>query len=155
AEIAAVERLIAGQANAAESDAAHPSPPALDALADAFQLSRFERGVVVACAGAELRPELAQACLAAGGAPHPTFRLLLATLPEAHFSATTLQGPLRHFCLVDVRGGDDLLQARLRIDERVLHHLLGVPSLDARLAALVEVVAPESELLPSQQQTAE
>jgi hypothetical protein len=153
AEIAAVERLILGQpGDSGELEAAQaalPSPSALEMLVSSLQLSPFERGVVVACAGLELRPELAQACLTASGAPYPSFGLLLATLPDAHFSATTLQAPLRHFGILDARG-DDLMHARLRLDERVLHHLLGVASLDARLAAMVEPLHSDGELLPSQ-----
>ncbi len=135
----------------AEADAA---PPALEALCSAFGLSPFERDVVLLCAGVELDSAFAPLCAGAQGDPSrpwPTFSLALAALPEAHWSALTPAGPLRRWRLIDVGAGPALTLAALRIDERVLHHLAGVPHLDERLAGLVELLAPvaNADLAPS------
>ena len=70
--------------------AAMPAPPAIDRLADVFNLSLFERDVVLLTAGAELDTRLAQLCGAASGRPGSatvTFGLALAALPDPVWSA--------------------------------------------------------------------
>jgi len=142
------------QRNGTPEEDADAAPPALEALCSAFGLSPFERDVVLLCAGVELDSAFAPLCAAAQGDPSrcwPTFSLALAALPEAHWSALTPAAPLRRWRLIDVGTGPGLTVAPLRIDERVLHHLAGVPHLDERLAGLVESVAPvaAADLAPS------
>jgi ATPase family associated with various cellular activities (AAA)/Winged helix domain, variant len=148
AELGDVRRLLERKpAEPADTDAARAAlsaPAAIDILGDAFGLSPFERRVVLLCAGVELQAELGDLCAGAAGdarAPYPTLRLALSVFPDAHFSAASASAPLRRYRLVELLSGDDLLHARLRLDERVLHHLLGVMSLDVRLHGLVEAVA--------------
>ena len=108
--------------------------PALDRLCRVFGLSAFERDVLLLCTGVELDSAFAEIV------GEPTFGLALAKLPDAHWSALSPGGPLRHWRLIDLQGGNRIVQARLRIDERVLHYLLGIQELDARLAGLVAPV---------------
>ncbi|HKD33077.1 MAG TPA: ATP-binding protein [Gaiellaceae bacterium] len=115
------------------------SPPALDRVCEAFALSPFERAVLVLCAGAELD----------SGFPRPTFGLALGALPQPHWSALAPTGPLRRWRLIELEPGEPLAEARLRIDERVLHHLAGVPYLDERLLGLVEPVPAPAGLSSS------
>ena len=68
----------------------------------------------------------------------------MAALPEAHWSALTPAAPLRRWRLMELGAGDTLTTSPLRIDERVLHYLAGVPHLDERLVGLVEPV-PRAE----------
>jgi ATPase family associated with various cellular activities (AAA) len=129
-------------------------PSALNALGSAFALSAFERDVVLLCAGIELDSAFAPLCAAAQGdsaRSFPTFSLALAALSEAHWSALTPAAPLRRWRLIEVGAGSALTVAPLRIDERILHFLVGVPHLDDRLAALVQLLeAPAAEeLAPS------
>jgi hypothetical protein len=129
------------------------APPALETLVATFRLSRFERAVLLLCAGHELDARFAALCAAAQGDParaHPTFGLALAALPEAHWSALTPEAPLRRWRLVDVAGGGPLTQGSLRVDERILHYLAGVSHLDERLAGMLEPLEPGGELAPSQ-----
>jgi hypothetical protein len=135
-------------------------PAALDALCAVFGLSHFERDLVLLCAGIELDSAVASLCAAAQGDPgrnYPTFSLALAALPDAHWSALTPDGPLRRWRLIEVGNGPALTIAPLRIDERVLHYLAGVPQLDERLAGLIELLAPIpiADLVPSQAAVAE
>ncbi len=109
-----------------------PAPPALETLSTALGLSRFEREVLLLCAGVELEAELAGLCHG-----RPTFSLALSTLAEPHWSALAPAAPLRYWRLVELEGGDSLTTAPLRIDERVLHYLTGVQYVDERLDGYV------------------
>ncbi len=128
------------------------SPPALDLLCAAFGLSPFERDVLVLCAAMDLDGAIAGRCaLAAGDATraYPTFGLALAALPEPHWSALTPDAPLRRWRLIEVGSGSALTLSPLRVDERILHYLAGVPHLDARLTDLIVPLTAREALVPS------
>jgi AAA+ superfamily predicted ATPase len=134
-------------------------PPALTRLTAMFGLSSFEANLLLLCAGMELDAALPALCAAAQGdpaKPYPTFSLALAALPGAHWSALAPDAPLRHWRLIEPGNGGILTQAPLRIDERVLHELVGIHQLDARLAVLIDPVPPVSsdDLVPSQAEIA-
>ena len=120
--------------------------PALDRCAEIFALSRFERDVLLLCAGSVLDGGLAR-CVAdvtghADGAP--TFSLAMSVLEGAHWDAQSPQSPLRYWRLLTV-DGSNIARAPLRIDERVLHYLTGVGAVDERLDGMVELLpAPDS-----------
>ncbi len=117
-------------------------PPAIERLCRAFGLSRFEREILLLCAGVELDASFARLIAAAQEGAHgsyPTFSLALTALHESHWSALSPAGPLRRWRLIEV-GGDSLTHSRIRIDERVLHFLAGVAHLDERLNGLLEEV---------------
>ena len=112
----------------------------IDWLTTAFGLSAFERDLLLLCAGAEMDADLARACAVAQGdttRPWVTFSLALATLESPHWSALTPQGPLRRWRLIEVDDHAGLAASRLRIDERVLHFLVGINEQDVRLAHLL------------------
>ena len=164
---AALERR-AGRAsdgeNAAEHTRVEPSarheinpPPAIERLCQAFGLSRFEREILLLCAGVELDAGILQLVGAAQNHAHtgyPTFSLALATLSDPHWSALSPASPLRRWRLIEV-GGEGLTQSRIRIDERVLHYLTGVAYLDERLNGLLEWLAAPAELAESHRIQAE
>jgi AAA+ superfamily predicted ATPase len=145
-----------------EADAAAfaDQPSTLAQLVNAFGLSPFECDLLLLCAGMELDPALPALCAAAHGDParqYPTFGMALSVVPEAHWSALSSDAPLRRWRLLDIGNGPVLTRAPLRIDERVLHFLVGSWQLDERLAALI-VPLPPSEtntLVPSQAAIAE
>ncbi len=130
-----------------EAAEAMAAPPALDTLCAAFRLSEFERAVLLMAAGPELEAGFA-------GGLVPTFSVALAALPEAHWSALSPAGALRHWRLVELDGTSPTTSP-LKLDERILHFLTGVQYLDERLAGRVDAVQPPSELLPSQQRLAD
>jgi len=134
------------------------APPALHLLASAFGLSQFERDVVLMCAGMELDGSFPELCARAHGDSqrrHPTFSLALAGLPAAHWSALAPSAPLRQWRLIEIESGPSLVASPLRIDERVLHYLAGVPHLDERLTGFLTPVGPASDLVPSHREIAE
>src|SRR6185312_14821369 len=136
------------------------TPYAIDSLSAAFGLSSFERDVLLLCAGPEFQDAFCRSCATAQGDPsrsYPTFGLALAALPEPHWSALSPRGPLRWWQLIEVGRGPSLTAAPLRIDERILHELAGAGSIDERVAALIEPLAPSlaATLAPSQAAEAE
>jgi predicted nucleic acid-binding protein len=148
AQFTRMKRRLGGQGEecpiepAEEVRAALETPPAIDRLCEVFDLSAFERDVLLLCAGVEMDSELAALCGSAQGHPqraYATFGLAMATLTDPHWSALIPSRPLRHFRLVELELGHGLTSAPLRIDERVLHYLAGVNLLDQRLQALVRL----------------
>jgi hypothetical protein len=123
-------------------------PSAIDGLSGLFGLSQFERDLLLLCAGVEMDSQLAALCAEAQGSSnrsHTTFGLALAVLPEPHWSALAPSRPLRRFRLVEIQPGQGLTTAPLRIDERILHFLAGINTLDPRLEATLEPAsAPEA-----------
>ena len=117
-------------------------PPAIDQLARTFELSSFERNILLLCAGIELDSTLAALCAEALGRDQRgsiTFSLALGILPEPHWSALAPTGPLRRYHLVEIEPGRGLTSAALRIDERILHYLAGLTLLDPRLEPLLQL----------------
>lgn len=121
----------------------HP-PSAIDQITQAFELSTFERQILLLCAGIELDSTLAaQSSEALGFARGDrrgaiSFSLALAVLDNPHWSALAPSAPLRRFHLVELESGHGLTAAPLRIDERILHYLAGVNELDSSLEPLLQ-----------------
>jgi hypothetical protein len=141
-----------------EAASAMPSPSALETLCKIFNLTPFERDLLLLCAGVELDSSFAAICARAhddAARAQPTLSLALAALPDAHWSALTPAAPLRSWRLIEVGNGPILTQGSLRIDERILHFLAGVQHPDDRLAALVEQLSPNSEIVASHSALAE
>ena len=158
AHIARAEAGETRAAAAAEPGGEPPEGSALDVLVSTFDLSPFERDVVVLCAGLELDATFAPLCARAQGDPqraHPTFGLALAVLPGAEWEALAPSGALRHWRLIEVGAGPALTASPLRIDERILHYLVGVETRDERLAGLVAPVTEAGELVGSHREIAQ
>ena len=145
----------------ADSAPGAPEPPAIPAesalglLQQIFTLTPFETDVLVLCAGVELDASLPQLCAAASGDParaEPTFSLALAALENTHWSALAPDAPLRRWRLVEptpAAGPATLLtRASLRVDERVLHFLVGLDAPDVALTGRVTRLAAPPAPLP-------
>src|SRR5262249_17331367 len=131
--------------DAAATSCFYSSEPcvALDHLQTAFGLSSFERDLLLLCAGASLESRFASACAAVHKDPQmtwPTFGLGLLVLDEPHWSCLSRNRPLRYWRLLEMDNAP-FLHAPLRIDERVLQFLMGVPSPDERLEPLVHAIS--------------
>ena len=156
AHVLAHVRRHAGETTPAPGDAfpaAVGEEFALNRVVDAFNLSSFEVGILLLCAGMELDGAVPDLCTRAqpdGAHPYPTFALALAALPGAHWSALSPGAALRYWRLIDVGSGPSLVSSPLRIDERVLHFLAGVQHLDEHLAGYVAPEPAADALLPSQ-----
>ncbi|HEY9838668.1 MAG TPA: hypothetical protein V6D27_17430, partial [Vampirovibrionales bacterium] len=116
------------------------TPSSLDELSQRFGLSSFERDILVLCAGMELDGTWGTLCATAQGeaqAQYPTFNLALEVLPSPNWMALTPVGALRRWRLLDIGVGNALTQSPLRIDERVLHYLVGIEHPEERLSAII------------------
>lgn len=115
-------------------------PLAIDLLSNIFALTSFERQLLLLCAGVEMDSKLAEKCAEAQGHPqktYVTFGLAMACLADPNWVALTPSRPLRRFRMLDVQPGINLTSAPLRIDERILHYLVGINVLDPRLESLL------------------
>lgn len=134
-------------------DLARLAPPALQRLARRFGLDAFELGVLALCAAVEWRPAIAQACgrwHGERGRVWPTLGLAVGLLAGGRWTALGPTGRLRRWRLVDLAPGPGVAEARLSVDERVLHYLADRSFLDPRLAGLVHPVPrPEAARLPA------
>jgi hypothetical protein len=124
-------------------DSVDNPPPALARLAALFDLSRFEQEILVLCVAVEMERSLSALCSVLNGNQQQaflTFRVAIAVLAEPNWHALMPTAALRHWHLVDLAVGTELTQASLRIDERILHELLGRPYVDARLKGVLSYV---------------
>lgn len=140
-------------ADVKEIRAAMSAPPALDTLCATFGLTSFERKVLLMCAGMELDSrflDLVAAVNPEQRQPAPTFSLALAAFDDAHWSGLLPDRPLRFWHMLELTPGESLTRSPLRIDERILHYLSGVPSIDERLRGLTKFFIPNGELPTSQ-----
>jgi hypothetical protein len=121
----------------------------LQRLCSLFQLSPFERDIVLLCAAMELDPAVGPLCAAIHGderRPHPSFQVALQVLEEAHWTALVPQGTLRRWKLIELTAPDMLTRSSLRIAEPVLHFLMGVCTFDERIGGLLQAIAPPGTL---------
>ena len=135
------------------------APPTLDRVCKEFNLSPFERDVLLLCAGVELDPEFNELCSRDPQHQHllqPTFHVALANLSEAHWAAITPASPLRFWRLIEVDRRDQILaNSPLRLDERILHYLVGADYLDERLTNFFQPVRAPKTMPPSYRTHAE
>ena len=134
-----------------------PGPSALHRLCDVFDLSEFERDVLLLTAATELDAAFAAECATASGNPRTraaTLGLALAALPGGSWSALAPVSSLRFWRLIDVRDEGAIRDGVLSIDERILNYLQGVSYLDPRLADTLELVVPPEQLPESHQRLA-
>jgi hypothetical protein len=124
-------------------ETAADTAPTVDNLCLSFGLSSFERDVLLLCTGLELQNRFASACVRAhDGVGGVTFGLAMSVLEHAHWSATTPAAPLRYWRMVELEPGDRLSSSRIQLDERILHFLVGIQYLDARLHRYMQGVSP-------------
>ncbi|MGA7671535.1 MAG: ATP-binding protein [Nitrolancea sp.] len=132
--------------------------PAILRIQQLFNLSPFERDVLLLCAGVDLDSSFARVLSSANGDPlktYPTFGLALSLLPNAHWTAMAPASPLRRWHLIEIGAGHSFTQSPLRIDERILHSLIGVEQPDERLATMLEPLGWTTTLVPSHESVAQ
>ena len=164
AELARIKACMVGEsqetaiATADKIRAVLSSQSAIDRLVDCFDLSTFERDVLLLCAGVEMDANLALLCATTQNKPlqtYATFSLALASLEEPHWSALSPIRPLRRWRLIEVSDEASLANSRLRIEERVLHFLAGINYLDTRLEPLLQIRGVAETMAITQLETAQ
>ena len=158
-EFARLRGLLGAEACAAEAPPWDCEvPPAIETLCAIFELSRFERDLLLLCAGVEMESDLGEICGRLAGRPQhrcPTFGLGMSLLPEPHWNALAPWAPLRRSRLIDVEPGFGLAAAPLRIDERILHYLAGTNQMDPRLERVLHGVDARAPLAPEHEDLVE
>ncbi len=124
---------------------------ALARVVEGFDLSRFETAILLLAAAVELQQGVDRLCagLDEHGRAWPSFGLALACLPDPHWDAILPEAPLRAARLIVLGEGERLTERALRIDERVLHALLGHEGLDVALARRLAAVEIPDVIAPS------
>ena len=113
---------------------------ALVTLCDIFELTEFERDIILLSVAFEIDPTIAQLCGELQGNPdlnYPNLSLALATFPQASWSVLSPQNPLQYWRLIEFGKGLSLTQAPFRIDRRILSYLFGEALFDERLLGFV------------------
>ncbi len=126
----------------------------LDQLCQIFELSGFERDVILLSVGLEMNGAIGALCGAVQGDAQrsfPTFSLALLLFPDAHWYSLSQDAPLRRWRLLDLSGGLTLTGSALRLDERILHFLFGVQQVDSRLAGIVSPWRDRGIAIPASQ----
>ncbi len=144
--------------NKLEDKALQPLPPdvilptsALGRLCHIFNLTEFERDILLLCTALEIDPNLAELCAKLQGNPqlnYPTFALALATFPQASWSVLSSQNPLQCWRLIEIGTGLTLTQAPLRIEPDILSYLLGEVTFDRQLLGFVYPLPSYLEEIP-------
>ncbi|WCM54376.1 ATP-binding protein [Pseudomonas sp. WJP1] len=125
------------------------APPALALISERLGLSRFEQDLLLLAAAVDLDPRF-RALLAQAqddpDKPWLNFEVALRLLPEPEWSAVTPIGRLRRWQLLEPVGAGGPLQARLVVDENILHRIAGLSFPDPRLEPwLRQESRPEGE----------
>jgi hypothetical protein len=131
--------------------------PVLDDLEAVLAMTGFERDLLMLTAAVDLDGSTASEVsrLVDSSDPRPTPGFALACLPDAHWDAFLPESPLRAWKLIELSGEGPIAARRLAIDERVLHHLLGLSSLDQRLSGVASPIFSEDHLTASQLEIAD
>ena len=117
----------------------------VEKLRDLFGLSEFELDILLLCMGAAIDGRFSAAFAEAQPeSPAPTLGLAAASLEKPHWSAFSLMRPLRYWRLIEI-GPGPLLQAPLKLDERILQYLLGVPTADERLELVIHALTGDDD----------
>jgi hypothetical protein len=153
-----MRRAIAEAAERMQAAETMDPPPALALLARRFQLSRFERDVLLLCAAMEFDTGIGALCAQAqgdAGRRWPTFALALTLFDEPAWDVLSPERPLRSWRLIEVvpQGAQPLTASALRADERIVNYVKGLNYLDDRLTPLLTMVDPAAEALPPSQES--
>ncbi|MGD1702741.1 ATP-binding protein [Dapis sp. BLCC M229] len=127
----------------------------LNYLCHRFNLSQFEREIILLCVGMELDPLWPSECAGAQVNPQynfPTFSLAQSIFERVDTGAFAPESPLRYWKLIQVEPGLSLTLSPLKIDERIFHFLVGTNQLDERLISIIKPVVTNGTLVNSHQE---
>ncbi|HLP88449.1 MAG TPA: ATP-binding protein [Nostocaceae cyanobacterium] len=134
------------------------APSALEQLCYIFNLTEFERNVLLLCAALESDPAVGSLYAQFSGnmqITYPTIILAMSVLPGTDWGAWIVDSPLRHWQLIQVEGGITATQSPMRIDERIFHYLLGLRTQDERLKGIISPLNLIDDLVPSHEKIAQ
>lgn len=132
------------------------SAPALILLAQRFDLSEFEKNVLLLCVAMELDTRIANLCAQAQDdlqRPYPTFALAMALFENPAWDVLSPERPLRFWRLIEINQPDSrpLTTSVLKADERIVNYVKGLNYLDDRLNPLfvpLDISLSQNQMLP-------
>ncbi|MEN0064237.1 MAG: ATP-binding protein [Myxococcota bacterium] len=114
-----------------------------------LQLTDFEASWLLLCIGVRVAPEIAADVIARTGQATPTFALASQLFAQPHLSALHPHRPLIDTAIVNVGAEAPLGECAFGVNDRVLHHLLGMDRIDPSLEPVLELVEPPPWRFPS------
>jgi len=133
----------------------------LDVLCRLFELSSFERDILLLAIAIELDPSFGELFAQFNSDRkynYPTLALALSAFPNASWSVLSPLSPLHSWELIELSSTNSVSVAPLRIDRRILCFLLGEATFDEQLKGLLRPL-PDTIvnllLSPSQEQIVE
>nr|WP_293092956.1 AAA family ATPase [Okeania sp. SIO2F4] len=127
----------------------------LNYLCHRFNLSQFEREIILLCVGMELDPLWPSECADAQFNQQynfPTFSLAQSIFERVDMGVFAPESPLRYWKLIEVEPGLALTLSPLKIDERIFHFLVGTNQLDERLISIIKPIVTNETLVNSHQE---
>jgi AAA+ superfamily predicted ATPase len=112
----------------------------LNHLAQKFNLSNFERDILLLCVGYEIDPSFEELCTKINGNSnknYPTLSLALSLFPNPSWQVISPSFPLQKWQLIEFSPHLTITQAPIKIDKRIFCYLLGEKSFDEELRARV------------------
>jgi len=126
--------------------------PAIERLCEKFSLSSFEKDLLLLVAAVELNTEYKQILLKNTqncGCDYLTLSYALSVLSDAHWDSVTPVASLRYWHLIEVIPSFDLMDSRLKINEKILHYLVGINYVDEQLAGFISQNKNTLAIVPS------
>lgn len=118
-----------------------PERSTLRALARVFNVDDAELELICAAAGYDIDPAIGDAIEAINGTGVFDVALAARLAGPRVWDILCPEAPLRRWRLIELAGNGPLRQKQIRLDERILHALLGTTYLDARLDGLLQHTA--------------
>ncbi|MEJ2003728.1 MAG: ATP-binding protein [Cyclobacteriaceae bacterium] len=115
----------------------------LEVLVQSFGLNPFERNILLICAGVQVKDKygkLVSRWQENSESVHPGFGLMLKGLSDPNWAAISSGSPLFRWNLMHMSADSVLVNSSLKIDESVLHYLLGIHQLSKSLEPFVSAV---------------
>jgi ATPase family associated with various cellular activities (AAA) len=132
-------------------------PSAFNQLQQIFGLSPFEQDLLLLCAAVELEADFAALCANAQGnsqRPYVTLSLALALSAQPDWTALSPDRPLRRWKLIELGAGNAFTHSPVRIDEQILHYIIGNRHLNESLMGMATPLIPPESLVASHDQLA-
>jgi ATP-dependent 26S proteasome regulatory subunit len=121
----------------------------LERLCHVFDLSVFERNLLLLCIGFELLPDFPQYCAQTlckkEVADHPDLAMALRLFSVNEAASLNPRSPLFYWQLLKTDKTRPLLTQPLRVSEAVLHYLMGYPMQDSQIASLLKPLSAENQ----------
>ncbi len=127
---------------------------ALDRLCNIFNLSQFERDILLLCIGMELDPLWSSGCAEAQVNPQynfPTFSLAFSLFEPVDWNAIAPESPLRYWQFIEIEPGQSLTLSPLKLNERIFHFILGNHQKDKSFIGVIHPVFKVEILVDSHQ----